>query len=179
MRCVSWYGYVTFCAVYFLAVATPGPGVAAVIARGLARGPQGAAAFIAGFLVGDLIWFLGAALGLSALAQTAHSVFVAVRGCVAMLEKRYSDSSTGNHANARRPSKAHALRCRRGQIGFPASLNSSRNRSIELMRIALTPQTPSRRAVLLKRPAGATQILKRRGHDLPRSPTVWAAPAHA
>jgi len=79
MRRVSWYGLVTFCAVYFLAVATPGPGVAAVIARGLARGPQGAVAFIAGFVVGDLIWFLGAALGLSALAQTAHSVFVTVK----------------------------------------------------------------------------------------------------
>lgn len=62
-----------------LAVATPGPEIAAVIARGLARGPQGAVAFIAGFVVGDLIWFLGAALGLSALAQTAHSAFAAVK----------------------------------------------------------------------------------------------------
>jgi threonine/homoserine/homoserine lactone efflux protein len=76
---MSWYGLVTFCAVYCLAVATPGPGVAAVIARGLARGPQGAMAFIAGFVVGDLIWFLGAALGLAALAQTAHAAFVAVK----------------------------------------------------------------------------------------------------
>lgn len=79
MRLVSWYGLISFCAVYSLAVATPGPGVAAVIARGLARGPQGAVAFIGGFVVGDLIWFLGAALGLSALAQTAHSVFAAVK----------------------------------------------------------------------------------------------------
>jgi threonine/homoserine/homoserine lactone efflux protein len=76
---VSWYGLITFCTVYCLAVAAPGPGVAAVIARGLARGPQGAMAFIMGFVVGDLIWFLGAALGLSALAQTAHAAFVAVK----------------------------------------------------------------------------------------------------
>src|SRR5271165_767117 len=76
---MSWYGLVSFCAIYMVAVATPGPGVAAVIARGLARGPQGAAAFIAGFVVGDLIWFLGAALGLSALAQTAHTAFVVVK----------------------------------------------------------------------------------------------------
>ena len=67
---MSFYGLVTFCVVYFVAVATPGPGVAAVIAQGLARGSVGAPAFIAGFLVGDLIWFSGAALGLSALAQT-------------------------------------------------------------------------------------------------------------
>jgi threonine/homoserine/homoserine lactone efflux protein len=70
---------VTFCAVYFLAVATPGPGVAAVIARGLTQGRRGAAPFIAGFVVGDLIWFFGAALGLAAIAQTAHSAFAAVK----------------------------------------------------------------------------------------------------
>jgi threonine/homoserine/homoserine lactone efflux protein len=76
---MSWYGLATFCIVYFLAVATPGPGVAAVIAQGLARGSAGAPAFIAGFLVGDLIWFCAAVLGLSALAQSAHAAFVAVK----------------------------------------------------------------------------------------------------
>ena len=76
---MSWFGLVTFGALYFVAVATPGPGIAAVIARGLARGSAGAPAFIAGFVVGDLTWFLAAALGLSALAQTAHAAFVAVK----------------------------------------------------------------------------------------------------
>jgi threonine/homoserine/homoserine lactone efflux protein len=76
---MSWYGLATFCVVYFLAVATPGPGVAAVIAQGLARGSAGAPAFIAGFLVGDLIWFVAAAFGLSALAQRAHAAFVMVK----------------------------------------------------------------------------------------------------
>jgi threonine/homoserine/homoserine lactone efflux protein len=76
---MSWYGLVTFGAVYFVAVATPGPAIAAVIARGLARGSAGAPAFIAGFVVGDLTWFLAAALGLSALAQTAHTAFVVVK----------------------------------------------------------------------------------------------------
>jgi threonine/homoserine/homoserine lactone efflux protein len=76
---MSWYGLATFCAAYFLAVATPGPGVAAVLAQGLARGSAGAPAFIAGFVVGDLLWFCAAALGLAALAQTAHAAFVMVR----------------------------------------------------------------------------------------------------
>ncbi|MGD0504372.1 MAG: LysE family translocator [Steroidobacteraceae bacterium] len=76
---MSWYGLATFCAAYFLAVATPGPGVAAVIAQGLARGRSGAPAFIAGFVVGDLLWFSAAALGLAALAQTAHAAFVMVK----------------------------------------------------------------------------------------------------
>lgn len=76
---MSWYGMATFCVVYAVAVATPGPGVAAIIARGLARGTAGAPAFIAGFAVGDLIWFFAAALGLSALAQTAHTAFVVLK----------------------------------------------------------------------------------------------------
>lgn len=76
---MSWYGILSFCAVYFAAVATPGPGVAAVIARSLARGHRGAAAFIAGFVVGDLLWFSAAALGLSALAHAVPGVFVVVK----------------------------------------------------------------------------------------------------
>ena len=76
---MSWYGLVTFCAVYALAVATPGPGVAAAVARGLSRGLAGAPAFIGGFVVGDLTWFFAAAWGLSALAQTAHTAFLAVK----------------------------------------------------------------------------------------------------
>ena len=76
---MSWYGLLVFSAVYVLAVASPGPGVAAIIARSLANGTRGAPAFIAGFLVGDLIWFAFAATGLAALAQSAHAVFVVVK----------------------------------------------------------------------------------------------------
>jgi threonine/homoserine/homoserine lactone efflux protein len=76
---MSAYGLSVFCLVYALAVASPGPGVAAVVARALGRGVSGAPAFIAGFLVGDLIWFTLAATGLAMLAQTAHTVFVVVR----------------------------------------------------------------------------------------------------
>jgi len=72
-------GLWVFALVYFLAVATPGPGVAAVVARSLARGGRGALPFIGGFLVGDLIWFLLAAFGLAALAQVAYPLFVALK----------------------------------------------------------------------------------------------------
>jgi threonine/homoserine/homoserine lactone efflux protein len=68
-----------FSLVYCLAVASPGPGVAAIVARSLSRGTQGAPAFIAGFLIGDLVWFTVAATGLAALAQSAYAVFVAVK----------------------------------------------------------------------------------------------------
>jgi len=54
-------------------------GVAAVMARVLARGLRGAPAFIGGFLVGDLVWFALAATALHALAQTLAVLFIAVR----------------------------------------------------------------------------------------------------
>ena len=76
---MSLYGLAVFMLVYALAVASPGPGVAAVIARALGRGLGGAPAFIAGFLVGDLGWFGLAAAGLAVLAHTAHTVFLAIR----------------------------------------------------------------------------------------------------
>src|SRR6185503_19468262 len=72
-------GLLTFCAVYAIAVATPGPGIAAVIARSLAHGFRGAPAFVAGFIVGDLTWFAIAATGLAALARTAAAVFVVIK----------------------------------------------------------------------------------------------------
>ena len=76
---MSLYGLAVFALVYALAVASPGPGVAAVVARALARGLHGAPAFIAGFLVGDLVWFALAAAGLAVLAHTAYGVFLAIR----------------------------------------------------------------------------------------------------
>ena len=93
---MSLSGLGIFCAVYFLAVATPGPGVAAVIARALAHGTRGAGAFIAGYLVGDLLWFTVAAAGLAALAHSAQAVFVAVKylGAAYLLYLAYRAWST-------------------------------------------------------------------------------------
>jgi threonine/homoserine/homoserine lactone efflux protein len=76
---MSLYGFLVFCAVYFVAVASPGPGVAAVIARALAHGTRGAPSFILGFLIGDLIWFALAATGLAAVAKAAYPIFVAIK----------------------------------------------------------------------------------------------------
>lgn len=76
---MTLYGVAVFTLVYCLAVASPGPGVAAIVARSLSRGTQGAPAFIAGFLIGDLVWFTVAATGLAALAQSAYTLFVAVK----------------------------------------------------------------------------------------------------
>ncbi|HYC04520.1 MAG TPA: LysE family translocator [Azospirillaceae bacterium] len=72
-------GLLVFVAAYALAVASPGPGVAALLARVLSRGLSGIVPFIAGFVVGDLVWFTVAAAGLAALAQTLEGVFTVVR----------------------------------------------------------------------------------------------------
>ncbi len=76
---MSWYGLSVFTLAYVLAVAIPGPGVAAIIARSLGHGLRGAPAFIGGFVVGDMIWFTFAATGLAMLAQTAYTVFLVVK----------------------------------------------------------------------------------------------------
>jgi threonine/homoserine/homoserine lactone efflux protein len=76
-------GLLVFAAAYALAVATPGPGVAAVVARGLGRGREGLLPFILGFTAGDLIWFTVAAAGLSVIAHSFEAVFTAIKyvGC--------------------------------------------------------------------------------------------------
>lgn len=76
-----------FAGVYFVAVASPGPGMAAVIARGLGQGLSSAPAFIAGFVVGDLILFTLAAFGLAAVAKSFEAVFLVIKyaGCLYLL----------------------------------------------------------------------------------------------
>jgi threonine/homoserine/homoserine lactone efflux protein len=68
-----------FMAAYAMAVATPGPGIAALVARVLARGTQGVAPYIAGFLVGDFVWFTIAATGLAVLAQHFATLFLVLK----------------------------------------------------------------------------------------------------
>ena len=70
---------ILFAAVYFAAVATPGPGVAALIARVLGQGLKGVAPFIAGYFVGDMIWLTLVATGLAVIAKTFAGVFLAIK----------------------------------------------------------------------------------------------------
>lgn len=73
------HGLVLFCLMYLVATATPGPGIAAILARVLGRGHDGIAPFIAGYVVGDLIWFTLAATGMAMLARTAHVLFLCIK----------------------------------------------------------------------------------------------------
>jgi threonine/homoserine/homoserine lactone efflux protein len=45
----------------------------------IGRGPDGAPAFAAGLILGDLVWLAVATLGLAVVAQTFHEVFLVIR----------------------------------------------------------------------------------------------------
>lgn len=72
-------GLLLFGGVYAMAVLSPGPAVAAVIARVLATGARRSAPFIWGIVAGDLVWFWMVALGLAALAESFHTAFLVVK----------------------------------------------------------------------------------------------------
>jgi threonine/homoserine/homoserine lactone efflux protein len=76
---MSIYSLAAFLLIYALAVATPGPGIAAIVARCVTGGIRGAPAFIAGFMIGDIVWLVIAAMGLATLARNAHVVFAIVK----------------------------------------------------------------------------------------------------
>ena len=72
-------GLLLFSSALFIAAASPGPGIAAIVARVLGRGPKGAVAFSIGVALGDVVWLSFAILGLAALAQAFHGVFLVVK----------------------------------------------------------------------------------------------------
>jgi len=81
---MSITGLAFFALVYFIFVITPGPGVAAMIARGLGTGTKGAWPYAAGFMLGDMTWFTIAAAGLGTLATQFAVAFMVVKyaGCL-------------------------------------------------------------------------------------------------
>jgi threonine/homoserine/homoserine lactone efflux protein len=68
-----------FAAALFVAAASPGPGIAAIVARVLGRGLNGAVAFTAGLALGDVVWLTIAILGLAAIAHTFYGVFLVIK----------------------------------------------------------------------------------------------------
>jgi threonine/homoserine/homoserine lactone efflux protein len=72
-------GLLVFASACFAVLILPGPGVTALLARVLARGPKGAPTFIAGFVCGALIWFTIAATGLALVASAFATLFLVVR----------------------------------------------------------------------------------------------------
>jgi threonine/homoserine/homoserine lactone efflux protein len=84
---MDFTGLLLFATVYLVAVASPGPGMALVVARGLSVGTRSAPAFIAGFVVGDLVWFTVAATGMAVVARAFETLFLFIKfaGCLYLL----------------------------------------------------------------------------------------------
>jgi threonine/homoserine/homoserine lactone efflux protein len=72
-------GLLMFTGIYVAAVATPGPGIAAVLARALGHGLAGLPFFIAGFVLGDLTLMLLAVTGLAVLVNAFAGVLFAIK----------------------------------------------------------------------------------------------------
>src|SRR5215475_9309473 len=70
---------VLFAGTLLVAAASPGPGIAALIAQVVGKGPEGATSFAAGLILGDLVWLAVAILGLAVVAQTFHEVFLVIK----------------------------------------------------------------------------------------------------
>lgn len=68
-----------FAVALFIAAGSPGPSVAALVARVLSRGWQDVLPFAAAMWVGEALWLTLAAYGLAALAESLHWAFLAVK----------------------------------------------------------------------------------------------------
>lgn len=101
-----------FLLAYATAVAVPSPGLAALIARVLARGPRGISPFVAGFIVGDLIYFVIAVAGMAALANTLGPLFTVFLFC--WFRHETGDTVYRTHMHSKRP----ALSCFLNQLYF-------------------------------------------------------------
>jgi threonine/homoserine/homoserine lactone efflux protein len=68
-----------FAGALLIAAGSPGPSIAALIARVLTRGARDVFPFLTAMWVGEAIWLSLAVLGLAAIAETFHYVFVAIK----------------------------------------------------------------------------------------------------
>lgn len=72
---------VIFATTLFFVGAAPGPSIAALVARVLARGWRDVVPFLAAFWIGELIWLTFTIAGLAAIAESFHWAFVIVKYC--------------------------------------------------------------------------------------------------
>ena len=68
-----------FAAALFVAAGSPGPSVAALVARVMTKGLAGVFPFLLAMWVGEAIWLSLAVFGLAYVAQTFHLAFVALK----------------------------------------------------------------------------------------------------
>ena len=72
-------GLLIFAGALAVAAGSPGPSIAALVARVIATGARGVMPFLAAMWVGEAIWLSLAVWGLAAIAQSFHLVFTAIK----------------------------------------------------------------------------------------------------
>lgn len=68
-----------FAGALMMAAGSPGPSIAALVARVLSRGPRDVLPFLAAMWIGEGIWLTCAVLGLAAIAETFYAAFLAIK----------------------------------------------------------------------------------------------------
>ena len=68
-----------FACALFLAAGSPGPSVAALVARVISKGARDVLPFLAAMWLGETIWLTCAVAGLAAIAETFHYAFAAIK----------------------------------------------------------------------------------------------------
>jgi threonine/homoserine/homoserine lactone efflux protein len=76
---IAWHSYLLYCGLYAVAIATPGPGVIAIVARALGSGFKSVLPATLGILVGDLTLMSLSAFGLALVAQAMGQLFLVVK----------------------------------------------------------------------------------------------------
>jgi threonine/homoserine/homoserine lactone efflux protein len=76
---VTLTGFLAYSAALAVAVAVPGPGVVAMVARGLGSGFRAALPFTIGIALGDLVYLTAAVLGLAFIAQSFGMAFMVLK----------------------------------------------------------------------------------------------------
>ena len=71
--------FAVFAVALAITVATPGPGILAVVSCSLGRGLRDAFSLICGIILGDLTYFILAVAGMAALAHSMGSLFLVVK----------------------------------------------------------------------------------------------------
>jgi len=76
---LSWHSYLLYCSLYSIAIAVPGPGIVAIVARALGSGFRATIPAAAGTAVGDWTLMSLSAFGLALVAKEMGGLFLIVK----------------------------------------------------------------------------------------------------
>ena len=76
---LTWHAFLLYCGVYAVAIAVPGPGVMAIIARVLGNGFHSALPAVLGTMVGDFVLMTLSAFGLALVARAMGDLFLIIK----------------------------------------------------------------------------------------------------